>query len=211
MHVKPRQRSMFSPTVHAAGQLACNVQHLRTRLDADDALKVADHHRIGVGAHDRTDAVVGVPNVGHPISHGFVDGVLQGFRSARHRMDTSPEQLHPKNIESLALDVLLTHVDFAFQIQQRTGRGRCNAVLSRTRLRNHAPFSHVEREQALPDDVVDLVGTRVCEIFAFQVDLGATEFGRHASREGQRRWTPRAGSQQIIEFRPEPPAFGASR
>ena len=62
----------FEPPPIAATRLSGSrpfrLEHLRARLVADHALEVAHHHRIGVRAGRRADAVEGVGDVGHPVA-----------------------------------------------------------------------------------------------------------------------------------------------
>jgi hypothetical protein len=51
--------------------------YLRARFFAHDALELAHHPRIGMRTHDRAEAVVTALDVGHPVAHRFVDGVLE--------------------------------------------------------------------------------------------------------------------------------------
>eukprot|EP00960_Hanusia_phi_P039008 753688-Hanusia_phi.AAC.1 len=52
------------------------LQHLSTRLLADDRLEVADDGGEGMGADGGADDVVCVPHVGNPVAHGLIDGIL---------------------------------------------------------------------------------------------------------------------------------------
>ena len=51
------------------------------------------------------------------------------------------------------------------------GGGRGDAVLSGPGLGDHAALAHLQRQEGLPERVVDLVGAGVVEVLAFQEDL----------------------------------------
>jgi len=57
-------------------------QNLLAGFAADDHLKIADHSGIGMRSEDRAKKIVGGANVGDPIAHGFVDGILQRAAAA---------------------------------------------------------------------------------------------------------------------------------
>ena len=54
---------------------------------------------------------------------------------------------------------------------------RGHAVLPRARLRDDALLAHALAQQGLAQGVVDLVGPRVVQVLALQVDLGAAAVG----------------------------------
>lgn len=55
--------------------------YVLARLLTHDSLEIAHNQRERVWADCRANAVVGGLNVGDPITHGFVDGILQGPRA----------------------------------------------------------------------------------------------------------------------------------
>ena len=80
----------------------------------DDGLEIADNHRIGMGADDRADDVVGISDVGDPVADRLAGGVLQGAGAARDGNDFGAEQPHAKNIQRLAFHVFFSHEHAAF-------------------------------------------------------------------------------------------------
>ena len=60
---------------------------LLTRFIADDRMEVTHQHRIGMGASNRSQDVVGAFHIGHPIADGFARGVFQGGRPCRDRLN----------------------------------------------------------------------------------------------------------------------------
>ena len=135
-----------------------------------------------------------VLHLGDPRPHGLVDCVLQGPRPCRHGVDGRPEQLHAEDVELLALRVDLAHVDRALESEQRrSGRGG-DAVLTGPRLGDHLGLAHPLGQQGLPDDVVELVRTRVREIFSLE-QQGDAEVLREPMALGHRRRSPAEGPQ----------------
>ena len=63
---------------------------LAARLGADDALELPDHPRVGVRAHHRAQAVVGVVDLRHPLPQRLAAGILQGAAAAGDRHHLGP-------------------------------------------------------------------------------------------------------------------------
>ena len=59
------------------GQLAFGLENLRAGFAPDHFVKVAHHGGIGMRAEHAAQQVVRGTDVGHPVAHGFVDGVFQ--------------------------------------------------------------------------------------------------------------------------------------
>ena len=70
---------------HGVGQAAGEVEDLAARLDADHPVEVADHLGERVRPGDRAEDVVGVADVGDPVTQGVVDGVLEGRAAGGRR------------------------------------------------------------------------------------------------------------------------------
>src|SRR6266849_538987 len=52
-------------------------ENLLARFAADDGLKIADHRWIRMRAENGAEEIVRGADVGDPVAHGFVDGVLE--------------------------------------------------------------------------------------------------------------------------------------
>ena len=126
--------------------------------------------RTGGGA----DHVESVADVGDPIAHRFVHGVFQGTRAGFHGAYLGAEQAHAEDVRLLPLDVDLAHIDDAGKSEARRHGGGRHAVHARPGLGDDAPLAHAAGEQNLPQAIVDLVGAGVIEIFALEIDFGAT-------------------------------------
>src|SRR5205085_12078845 len=125
--------------------------------------------------HRRADEVVGVADVRDPVTHRFVDRVLERAAAACDRTHRGAEKPHAKDVERLALDVVLAHEHFARDAEERAdGRSR-NAVLAGTGFCDDPRLAHALCEQALAETVVDLVGAGMAEVFALEPDLRAAK------------------------------------
>mmetsp|Transcript_23470 Transcript_23470/g.49300 ORF Transcript_23470/g.49300 Transcript_23470/m.49300 type:complete len:557 (-) Transcript_23470:110-1780(-) len=123
-------------------------------------------------AHRRTNEVVRVPDVGDPVRHGLVDGVLERGLTVVDRDDLGPERVHSKDVELLALAIDGAHVHGAVQAQHGADRGRGHPVLAGPRFGNDAGLADALGQEGLADRVVDLVGTGVRQVFSLQPDGG---------------------------------------
>ena len=123
----------------------------------------------------------------HPIAEGLVDGVAQGARAAGDRPDLGPQQFHAEDVGPLPADVLLAHVDHALQAEAGAGRGGGHAVLAGAGLGDHPRLAHPAGQQGLAERVVDLVGTGMVEVFAFEIDARPAAFSAQPLGEIKRR------------------------
>ena len=117
-----------------------------------------------------TQQVVRRPDVRHPIADRLVDRVLQRLAAAFHDAHFGAQQLHAKDVQRLALYVLGAHVDDALLSEHRAdGRGR-DAMLAGAGLGDNALLAQAARQQPLGHGVVDLVGARVRQVLALEID-----------------------------------------
>mmetsp|Transcript_35969 Transcript_35969/g.94334 ORF Transcript_35969/g.94334 Transcript_35969/m.94334 type:complete len:294 (+) Transcript_35969:675-1556(+) len=126
----------------------------------------------------RSDNVVCRVDVGDPVPHRLVDGVLQRLRSCVHGDALGAQHLHPKDVEGLSPHVLGPHVHDALEPKQCARSGGGDAVLPGPGFSNDPFLPKLLCEQCLPQRVVDLVCSGVREIFTFQPDLCPTKLGR---------------------------------
>src|SRR5687767_7093797 len=92
--------------------------------------------------HHRADEVMRSTNGGHPVTQGFIDGILEGATAAAHRGHLGVEEFHTEDVEGLTFDVLFAHINFAFESEDRCRRGGGDAMLPSSSFGNDAPFSH---------------------------------------------------------------------
>ena len=181
------------------GQPADLLEHLAPRLAADHRLELAHHQRVGMRPERRAEHVGGVGDVGHPVAHRLVDGVLERLAARVHLDDRRAEQAHAHDVERLAAHVLGAHVDVALEAEQRARRGGGDAVLAGAGFGDDAALPHLPREQRLPERVVDLVRAGVREVLALEQDPHAgraARLGREAARLVERRRPPDVGREQ---------------
>mmetsp|Transcript_4270 Transcript_4270/g.13304 ORF Transcript_4270/g.13304 Transcript_4270/m.13304 type:complete len:214 (+) Transcript_4270:819-1460(+) len=131
--------------------------------------------------------VVRVLDVGDPVAHRFVDGVLQRGLPRSDRNDLCAQDVHAKDVERLPRAVDGAHVHDALQAEQGAHRGRRDAVLPRTGLGDDSRLAQPLRQQRLADRVVDLVRSRVRQFFPFEPNACAPDVVRQPLREIQRR------------------------
>ena len=103
----------------------------------------------------------------------------------------------------MAFDVDGTHEDRAVETEQRRRRRGRNTVLARAGLGDHALLPHALREQALPQNIVDLVRTRVREVLALEQHAHTQTLGEPLA-VGDRSRPTRVRGEQLGVLRPEP-------
>ena len=139
-------------------------------------------------------------DIGHPVAHGFVDGVLQGARTRVHAAHLGAQQLHAEDVQLLPPHVFRPHVNHALHAKERAhGCGR-DPVLAGAGFGDDAMLAHASRQQRLPDAVVDLVRAGVQQVFPLQIDLGAAKLLGEPLGQEQRCRTPREIGQQAVEL-----------
>ena len=65
--------------------------HLLARFCANDGLEIAHHHREGMRAGDRADAVIGIMHIGDPIAQPFIHRILQRRSTGGHGHNLCPQ------------------------------------------------------------------------------------------------------------------------
>lgn len=148
---------------------------LRPRFLADHLLQFAHKPGIGMGAGAGPQQVVGVVRMGDPVADGGIHRILQGGAAVPHRTHLGAQHLHARHVGRLARHVDGAHVDHAFQAVQRAHRGRGDPVLPRAGLGDDAALAHAPGQQRLTQAIVDLVGARVVQVFAFEEQAGAAQ------------------------------------
>ena len=159
---------------------------LLLRLLTYDLLKVTHHLRERMGTCDGTKQIVGVFDVGDPITQRLVDGVLENTVTKCHFDHLGAQHAHAGHVERLSPCVDLSHVDAALETEHRTHGGRGNAVLSCSGLRDHAGLAHALDEQCLPDRIIDLMGTGMVEVLTLEEHSGV-ESGAFLDAFGESR------------------------
>src|SRR5258708_29374720 len=88
------------------GQAPELIDHLRSRLAADDALEFAHHRRKGMRASRRTEKIMGVLEARRPVAERFVDRVLERSPAAFDTDHFGAHHPHSKDVKLLSLDVV---------------------------------------------------------------------------------------------------------
>ena len=122
-------------------------------------------------AHRRPNEVEGVLGMAAPVADGCAAGITQRHVSRSHRMHFCTQHLHTLYIRVLAFHIGSSHEHLTVHAHQSTDRSRSHSVLSGSRLAGNAGLAHLLCQQDLSDGVVDLVGTRVVQVFTFQIEL----------------------------------------
>ena len=73
-------------------------------------------------------------------------------------------------------------------------------MLTRTGLGNNALFAHTQRQKALAEAVIDLVGAGVVQIFTLKINLCTAPVPREASGKVERCWPARVVTKKIVEL-----------
>ncbi|CAB5003356.1 unannotated protein [freshwater metagenome] len=105
-------------------------------------MELSNHPGVWVRAQDGTQAVVGVLNSGHPITHGLVHCILERSTPRDCRCDLGTQQAHTKHVEFLACNVYLAHIDEAFHVHQCSRRRSGHTVLACSGFCNESGLAH---------------------------------------------------------------------
>ena len=151
-------------------------------------------------AEDRSEEVVGVGDVGHPVAHRLVDRVLQRPAAGVDAADLGAEEAHAEHVERLPIHVFRAHIDMTLEPEQGAGGRARDPVLARAGFGDDAALAHAGGEQRLPQRVVDLVRAGVRQVFALQKDPRAARRFRQARRLVDRRRSADVVLEQAVQF-----------
>ena len=168
---------------------------LTLQLLGDDALQTGHDVGIGMRSHGAAHQVEGIPRMAAPVPDGLRAGITQRHVARGDGVDCRSQHAHALHVGVLPLHVGLAHEYLASHAHQGAYRGRGHAVLARSRLRRHAGLAHALGHEYLAYGVVNLVGSRVVEVFPFQVELAAIQLA-HATGVVKRRGTAHVVAQQ---------------
>mmetsp|Transcript_126736 Transcript_126736/g.354854 ORF Transcript_126736/g.354854 Transcript_126736/m.354854 type:complete len:222 (-) Transcript_126736:1269-1934(-) len=147
---------------------------LRLDLPSNNTLEVANNGWEWMGANRRSNEVVRISNVRDPVTHGFVDSILECPLTILHRDDLCAKSIHAENIQLLSFAVNSSHVNDALQSKHGTNSSGSHTVLSSSCLSNDTRFSEAFGEKGLANSVINLVSTSVGQILALQPDSSTT-------------------------------------
>ena len=164
-------------------QTSFSAQNLLFGFDGDDAVEIADHHRIRVRTIGRPQNVMRLANVGDPVAHGLVDSLLERALAGLDAPDLGAHETHAVYVEGLAFHVYRAHVDDALQAKAGADSSGSGAMLAGAGLSDDALLPHTDGEQSLADDIIDLMGPSVEHVLALKVDSGsAGVFGQRLGK-----------------------------
>src|SRR6266550_5474880 len=181
------------------GKALFGSEDLFAGLAADDHLKIAHHRGIGMRAENGAEEIVRGTDVGNPIPHGLVDGILERAAAGIDADDLRAEHAYARDVEGLARHVFRAHVDDALEAEMRGDGGGSDAVLARASFRDNARLAHLHGQQALADGVIDFMRAGVEQIFALQINAWSAEFFGEARSALQRCWAARKIFHKIVE------------
>src|SRR5215472_1015878 len=105
----------------------------------------------------RADQVKSRLDVRYPVPNCLVDSVFKGAAPACYGTYLGTQQFHTENVEGLALNIVLTHIDNAFQAKHGADSRGCNTMLTSPCFGNDALLAHALCQQALAESVIDLM------------------------------------------------------
>src|SRR6266853_4673921 len=150
-------------------------ENLMTRLNANDALKITNHHGVRMRPEDRAQYIMGGAHVRDPVAHRFVDRFLKRGLPSCDRNNFRAEKFHTRDVERLAFHIDLAHVNHALAPEASGDRGGGDAMLAGTRIGDDAALAHSLRQQNLSEGIVDFVRAGVEQVFALQINFRARE------------------------------------
>ena len=139
-------------------------------------------------------------HVGYPVTNCLIDGIFERFTATFYGAHLGTEQLHAVDVRLLPGNVHATHVDDAFQPQQRAGGGGAHAMLPGSRLGNDARFAHTLGQQRLTQRIIDFVRAGVVQIFPLKVDLRPAQAGAESFGIGDGRRPSHVTLEQILKL-----------
>ena len=150
---------------------------------------------------------MGRADVRRPIAHGFADGILKRATPRIDPCDGRTEQSHPEDVQRLPLHVFGSHIDFTLKPEHRRDSGRRHPMLAGPGFSDDTRLLHSLGEKPLSDRVIDLMGSGMTEIFAFQIDFRSPQPFRESLRKVERRGPSDVVLQVVGELRLEAPVF----
>src|SRR5258706_2427759 len=88
-------------------------KYLFTSFPANHRLEISDDHRKGMRTHHGAHNVMSRLDICHPVTHGFINGVLQRPCACLDGNHPGAEALHPEYIRGLTNDIFFSHVHIA--------------------------------------------------------------------------------------------------
>mmetsp|Transcript_27017 Transcript_27017/g.27387 ORF Transcript_27017/g.27387 Transcript_27017/m.27387 type:complete len:259 (-) Transcript_27017:858-1634(-) len=83
---------------HGIGEFASLLLHLNFNLLPHDTLEISHYRGERVGSHRTPNQVVRIPDVGHPIPHGFINRILQRALPILDRDNLGSQRIHSEHV-----------------------------------------------------------------------------------------------------------------
>ncbi|MNU73244.1 hypothetical protein D3C71_627230 [compost metagenome] len=109
--------------------------------------------RAGRGA----DQIIGILDIGNPVTQGLVHGVLERAMTCCHRLHLGAQKLHAEDVRGLTGYVGRAHINDTGKTETCCHRCGGNAVLAGAGFRDDAGLAHALGKQDLAEAIVDLV------------------------------------------------------
>ena len=139
------------------------------------------------GGADAVDGVLVIPRIRF---ESGIDRLLQRFEPEADRNDLRAENLHAGHVRRLLGDIDFPHMDFTFEPEIGRRRRKRDAVLPGPGLGDKPLLAHDLRQQPLAHTVIELVGSGVVQVLAFEVDLTVADLARQPVTMVDRRRPP---------------------
>ena len=119
-------------------KISCGFNHLFPCFYANNRLQLSDQKWVGMRTDNRTNNVIGVVWMGHPITESLINGSAQCFIARIDRNNFGSKLQHPINIGRLSFYVHASHVDHTGNANTSTSSGYGNTVLTGSGFSNHS-------------------------------------------------------------------------
>mmetsp|Transcript_4518 Transcript_4518/g.7413 ORF Transcript_4518/g.7413 Transcript_4518/m.7413 type:complete len:241 (-) Transcript_4518:487-1209(-) len=160
-------------------KLSSLLEHLCLHLSSHNRLEVSDNCWEGVGSYSRSNKIVSITDVGYPISHCFVNRILQCGLSLLHGHNLGSQSIHTEYIQLLTLTIDGTHVYGTVQSKLGANRRGGYTMLPSTSLGDNTGLTNLLRQKGLTNGIVDFVCSSVSQILPLQPNGGsATHLGK---------------------------------
>ena len=189
VHHSGSVRSTANTSDDCIWKTASLLQHLLLGLVTNNRLEGTDDSWERMWSDSRTDDVVGGIEVDDPSAESLVNGITESLGSALDGNNLSSKELDTEDIQSLATDVLGSHVDGTWHVELSADGGGSDTVLSGTSLGDDLGLAQTAGEKDLTECIVDLVGSSVVQVLTLEVDVSTTGVLGETLSEVEVAWT----------------------
>ena len=133
-----------------------------------------DNRRIRVRSDSRSQNIEGF-QITHPSSKGCIYCILEGFGACFHSVNSRPHHFHAEDIKALAFYILCTHVNIALHTKLSCSCRSCHTMLTCSSFSDDSGLAHTLSQKNLPQNIIELMGTQMIEIFPLQINLSSAQ------------------------------------